>query len=370
MVNDQKKFTQAGDKYSVAAVVNGVEGEKSEPTELLAADYIGIKLDKPEGGTVTPPDGKPEDYVYIANDASVADLDGDGSKDWRDINGKNLSGPLYLTVFNGETGAIIDSVDYYPQTKGERDGVSWDVSSWDDDWGNRSERYNACVFYENGKIPSMMFARGYYAKTVLAAFSMVDNKIVNDWIFDTDFMPEDERKLYMGKGNHSVCVSDVDYDGKEVRNPDLSKKSWDIAKLYEGDTVKLAVNEPKALINDAPYYIDGEDNTNAPYITNERTMVPMRFIAEAFGAYVTWDDAAKTVAIKGTNAEIKMFIGSLEYSVNGKTMQMDAAPEITKGRTFVPLRAAAEALGMTVEWKDNGVIVIGVTVLLLMRTLC
>jgi len=109
----------------------------------------------------------------------------------------------------------MDTVDYYRQSVGEKDGVKWDISSWGDNWGNRSERYNACVFYENGETPSMMFARGYYDKTVLAAYSMADNKIVNDWIFDTDFEKSEEAKAVKGKGNHSLCVADVDYDGKD-----------------------------------------------------------------------------------------------------------------------------------------------------------
>ena len=57
-------------------------------------------------------------------------------------------------MFDGVTGAEMDTVDYYPQSVGEKDGVKWDISSWGDNWGNRSERYNACVFYENGETPS------------------------------------------------------------------------------------------------------------------------------------------------------------------------------------------------------------------------
>ena len=57
----------------------------------------------------------------------------------------------------------------------------------------------------------MFFARGYYAKTVAAADSMVDNKIVRDWAFDTDFIDDKETAAsYMGKGNHSVAIADVD----------------------------------------------------------------------------------------------------------------------------------------------------------------
>lgn len=685
-----------GDKYAVSTVINEAESEKCEEVTILNGSCLQIPLDIPEGGTVTFADGNVEEFSYNANDASTADLDGDGeleiilkwdptnsrdsahvgptgstifdaykldgtklwridlginvrsgahdtqflcadfnndgkaevamrtsdgtvdgkgtvigdgTKDWRDKSGKNTLGPLYVTVFDGVTGEAIDTVDFYPQSSGEKDGVKWDINSWGDDWGNRSERYNACVFWENGDTPAMLFGRGYYAKTVMTAYSMKDNKIVTDWIFDTDFLSEEEQKMYTGKGNHSMCTADVDYDGKdeiisgsltldddgtalyaldgayhgdaqhmgdliperpgleifsvhewgdyahnmkdartgeviwysprgsldvgrggsddidpthpgaeswssmmmliasdgelitdkysipansfawwdgdlgrevldginiskynpfthkvenifsadechsnnaaksnpsltadilgdwreeviyplldnsalciftttiptgyripalmsdmqyrnavavqnvgynqpthvdynlgydtksvpvpqiytvdengsEVRNPDLAKKSWSIDELYDGSAVLLAVNEPKALICGAPYYIDGADNTTAPYIKNDRTMVPMRFIAEAFGAYVTWDGDKKQVKIQSPEAEIIMTVGLVNYTLNGEQKKTDAAAEIQNDRTFVPLRMIAEAMNKEVEWNSNGVILI------------
>lgn len=133
-------------------------------------------------------------------------------------NGKNLTGPLYLTVFNGEDGSVIDTVDYDPQTTGTTEsGKAWDVSTWGDTWGNRSERYLACVAYLDGTRASMVFARGYYTgpdgdaggRTVIAAFDLVDGKIEKKWRFDT----LDYNNQYIGQGNHSMTAADVDYDG-------------------------------------------------------------------------------------------------------------------------------------------------------------
>lgn len=687
----------SGDKYAVAAVTNGSEGEKCAETEILSDSFLTIPLDRPEGGKVTFYDGREEEYAYRANDASTADLDGDGQleiilkwdptnsrdsahvgptgstifdaykldgtklwridlginvrsgahdtqflcadfnddgkaevamrtsdgtkdgegtvigdakKDWRDKSGKNLTGPLFLTVFDGVTGKAIDTVDFYPQSSGKKDGVTWDISSWGDDWGNRSERYNACVFYENSVTPSMCFGRGYYDKTVLTAYSMKDNKIVTDWIFDTDFIKDrEEAKKYTGKGNHSMCTADVDYDGKdelisgsltldddgtvlyaldgaqhgdaqhigdlvperpgleifsvhewgtyghnmkdartgeviwyspkgdidvgrgasddidpthpgaeswssmtmliasdgslitdkysipanffawwdgdlgrevqdgvniskynpythkvenifvaeechsnnaaksnpsltadifgdwreelvyplldeselriytttvptgyriptlmsdmqyrdavavqnvgynqpthvdynlgydtkavpvpqiytvdsegnELRNPDLAKKEWGIDELYEGSTVELAIGEPKALVSGTPYYIDGKDNSTSPYIKNDRTMVPMRFVAEAFGAYVTWDGEKRQVRIQNTDTDLVMTLDSAEYTLNSESKTTDAAPEIANDRTFVPLRMIAEAMNKNVDYSENGVITV------------
>lgn len=152
----------------------------------------------------------------IAGDGSVI---GDASKNYAVLNdGKNLQGPLYLTVFNGEDGSVIDTVDYDPQTTGKTaSGKKWDVSTWGDTFGNRSERYLAAVAYLDGTRPSMVFCRGYYTgpegdaggRTVMAAFDLVDGKIVQKWRFDT----LDYNNQYIGQGNHSMSVADVDYDG-------------------------------------------------------------------------------------------------------------------------------------------------------------
>ena len=80
----------------------------------------------------------------IAGDGSVI---GDANKNYAVVsNGKNLTGPLYLTVFKGEDGSVIDTVDYDPQITGKTaSGQKWDISSWGDTFGNRSERYLAAV---------------------------------------------------------------------------------------------------------------------------------------------------------------------------------------------------------------------------------
>ncbi len=132
--------------------------------------------------------------------------------------GKNLTGPLFLTVFNGEDGTIVDNVDYDPQTTGHtKNGKEWDVTTWGDSYGNRSERYLAGIGYLDGERPSMVFCRGYYTgpegdaggRTVMAAYDLKDGKLEQKWRFDT--MDYDNK--YIGQGNHSMSLADVDYDG-------------------------------------------------------------------------------------------------------------------------------------------------------------
>ncbi len=151
-------------------------------------------------------DGKAElmcktaDATYDGTGTAI----GNASADYRSTEGRILSGNEYLTLFDGETGAALDTIDYYP--------ARGNVSDWGDDYGNRVDRFLAGVAYLDGKTPSAVFCRGYYTRAVLAAYDVVDNQIVERWIFDTGF---DASNPYYSQGNHSLVTMDVDSDGKD-----------------------------------------------------------------------------------------------------------------------------------------------------------
>lgn len=253
------------------------------------ADYLRIPLQRPEGGTT--PDGRP--YGYMANDASVGDVDGDGEYEvilkWEPTNAKDnshdgysgnvlidgyrlsgehlwridlgpniragahytqlmvydldgdgraevvlktadgtrdgvgqyigdstanyvgqsgralgriLDGPEYLSVFDGLTGRNLYTTAYVPPRG--------NLADWGDTYGNRSDRFLACIAYLDGIHPSVVMCRGYYTRTVLAAWDWDGKTLQQRWVFDTN----DERwKDYAGQGNHNLRVADVDGDG-------------------------------------------------------------------------------------------------------------------------------------------------------------
>ena len=101
-------------------------------------------------------------------------------------------------------------------------------------------------------------------------------------------------------------------------------------------------------------YIDGNLQTFdvAPQIINDRTMVPLRAIFEAFGAAVLWDDATQTVNAKKGDTEVVLAIGNISPTVNGKVVTLDQAAIISYGRTLAPLRFVGEAFGGNVLWDD------------------
>ena len=97
----------------------------------------------------------------------------------------------------------------------------------------------------------------------------------------------------------------------------------------------------------------------SPYIQNERTMVPIRFISETLGYKVTWDNDKREVGVKGKDTEILLKVDSKNALVNGKEVKLDAPASIKKDRTFVPLRFVAENLKAEVKWdKENFKVII------------
>lgn len=128
---------------------------------------------------------------------------GNSNADYRNSSGYILSGPEYLTIFNGQTGAAMKTVNYEP-SRGN-------VSSWGDNYGNRVDRFLACIAYLDGKRPSLVMCRGYYTRTVLVAWDWRNGSLTKRWTFDTN----EGYSGYTGQGNHNLSVADVDGDGRD-----------------------------------------------------------------------------------------------------------------------------------------------------------
>ncbi|WP_055710687.1 rhamnogalacturonan lyase [Streptomyces torulosus] len=131
---------------------------------------------------------------------------GSASADHRNSSGYVLTGPEYLTMFNGQTGRAMQSVDYVPGR-----GT---VSSWGDSYGNRVDRFLAGTAYLDGARPSLIMARGYYTRTVIAAWDWRNGAFTRRWTFDTS-SSTNSGKGYDGQGSHSLSVGDVDNDGRD-----------------------------------------------------------------------------------------------------------------------------------------------------------
>lgn len=90
----------------------------------------------------------------------------------------------------------------------------------------------------------------------------------------------------------------------------------------------------------------------APYVKDGRTMIPLRVIAESLNVKVEWDEKESRIDLRRLNDKIQLWIGKKEALKNDQTLAFDVAPEIVDGRTFVPLRFVVEAFGAKVSWDD------------------
>ncbi|MEY2917397.1 MAG: hypothetical protein RIS73_1111 [Bacteroidota bacterium] len=160
-------------------------------------------------------DGKAEIAMKTGDGSmdSKGNIIGDSSKDWRNDKGYILSGPEYLTVFNGLSGEAINTTDYIQPRHGKLNPSTEELKAmWGDGYGNRMDRFLACVAYLDGVHPSLIMCRGYYTRTILAAWDFKGGKLIKRWVFDTN---DKGNEKYAGQGNHNLTVADVDGDGKD-----------------------------------------------------------------------------------------------------------------------------------------------------------
>ena len=230
-------------------------------TQFQVADYDGDGkaeiVMKTADGTVDGQGhviGDPNaDWVSDGGQLEVGDRTGsvktaDG-KLMAQLRGRILHGPEYLSVFNGQTGAVMDTVPYWPPRlpDGMPDTADSMKAVWGDGYGNRSERYIAGTAWLDGVHPSAVMIRGYYGRTTEAAYDVKDGKLVLRWTFDSAApgVPDG----YGGQGNHQMSVADVDGDGRdEIINgsmalDDHGQPLW-TAKLFHGDAMHVGDLDP------------------------------------------------------------------------------------------------------------------------------
>lgn len=137
------------------------------------------------------------------------------------------------------------------------------------------------------------------------------------------------------------------------RNPKIIAKLGDktsTLSLYDENTKLI-----KMKINDVNYSINGESKKMdaKPFIKNDRTLVPLRFIVEAIGGEVNWDNDNRLVTVNSKGKNIELPIDSKTIKIDGKDVNIDQAAIIKGDRTFVPIRFIAENLDMVVNYIND-----------------
>ncbi len=204
-------------------------------TQFLVYDFDGDG--KAEVMCKTAPGSKDANDAYVSSASSYSTITStDNTASYINDSGYILSGDEYLTVFNGQTGAAIDTI-YYPNQR-------VDVSVWGDTNGNRLDRYTADVAYLDGTTPYAVYMRGYYfgrngqQRQAACAVSFNGSRLNCKYSFDTYDVTSYSSKsssssyfsdgtykgvdgyrsgngIYVGQGNHNCTVADVDNDGRD-----------------------------------------------------------------------------------------------------------------------------------------------------------
>ena len=176
-------------------------------TQFQAYDYDG--------------DGKAEVVCKTADGtrSGTGQVVGSATADHRSANndgyeyGYIMRGPEFLTVFNGQTGAILATTGFVPTRHPTAQNPTPDQLNaiWEDGYGNRCDRFLAGTAYLDGQRPSIIMARGYYTRTAVTAWDYRNGALTRRWTFDTY---SGAPSTYRGMGAHALSIADVDNDGK------------------------------------------------------------------------------------------------------------------------------------------------------------
>ncbi|TWU00573.1 Rhamnogalacturonan endolyase YesW precursor [Botrimarina colliarenosi] len=207
-------------------------------TQMLVYDFDGdgrseVVL-KTAPGTV---DGQGSDVLLPGDDSEA---------DYRNSSGYILTGPEYLTVFDGLTGANLQTIPFPIER------IS--ASTWGDSYGNRVDRYLSAVAYLDGSRPSIVWARGYYgpqngfnARNEVVALDWSDGQLNERWLFQA--ATNGANPEYIAQGSNALVVADVDGDGRDEIIHGASALDDDGTGLYStglghGDAIHVSDLDP------------------------------------------------------------------------------------------------------------------------------
>ena len=120
---------------------------------------------------------------------------------------------------------------------------------------------------------------------------------------------------------------------------------------FAATRIELYIDYEIATVDGKYIAIDEENPNVTPIIRNNRTLLPVRFIAENLGMTVTWEESTKTVTLTGDKT-ITLVIDSTTAYINGTPQALDSAPIIHENRTYLPIRFISEALDKQVDWDE------------------
>jgi hypothetical protein len=153
-------------------------------------------------------------------------------------------------------------------------------------------------------------------------------------------MPAPRRSLTSASGFNKLCRSGIG-----------------IAAMLVLSAGSVMAQRIQVIVNGSRVHFEGL----GPMQLQGRTMVPVRGVLEKLGAEVAWVESSRTVVASKPGMEIQLPLGEHEATVSGKKVALDVPAQEINGHTMVPLRFLGEALGADVRWDDAARTVIIVT---------
>lgn len=170
-----------------------------------------------------------------------------------------------------------------------------------------------------------------------------DRKVEKNGTLKRPDDPEKKGFIFTGWFTDKSLKNEYDFESKVTKNMILYAGWEDDARII------LTIGKKAAMV-----FGEKKSNDVAPIIVNDRTMLPARFVAESLGAKVSWDEEKREVKIVSGKTEILIYIDSDKAFINGKEVTLDSPAFIRDERTYTPVRFVAEALGAKVEWNEDG----------------
>jgi outer membrane protein assembly factor BamB len=302
-------FDTNGGKVLLAVLITVVD-EEPPVIEWDLSDFIEIdgSLYTKEVEITLKGQTEPTAFVYI-NDEE-AELDADGFFEF------------FIELEEGENEILVEA---------------------EDDVGNKGEE--TFIIYLDTKPPSLNITTPDYAISTEDRFYIIGQCDEEDAVVTVDDMEIELGKggkfayeVSLEKGVNAFVIKAVDKIGNE-----------NVVELHivypDKKIVILRIGNNQAEVNGQIVQLDAP-----PTIINGRTMVPLRFVSETFGAEVGWDGNEQKITLIYYGKTIQLWIGRSTAMVNDEPMILDAPPTIINGRTMVPLRFCAETFGAEVGW--------------------
>lgn len=146
-------------------------------------------------------------------------------------------------------------------------------------------------------------------------------------------------------------VEDIE-DEQANKNEDEIPKDVMTSEKRAEDVICLKIDTSSAYAFGELTSIDDTNDKVVPYIVNDRTLVPLRFVSETLGADVLWEDGWNYCYVNKGDKKIKITFGSADIEVNGEIITYEAPVQVVENRTMVPIRFISEELGYHVHWNQ------------------